>query len=35
MLFKDDKQALENFYAERAEVIKKFVIDAIVIKEKE
>jgi len=32
VLFKDDKIALEAFYAERAEVIKKFVIDAIVIK---
>ena len=32
VLFKDDLIALEAFYAERAEVIKKFVIDAIVIK---
>jgi TetR/AcrR family transcriptional regulator len=32
VLFKDDQVALEAFYAERAEVIKKFVIDAIVIK---
>lgn len=35
VVFKDDKQALETFYAERAEVIKKFVINAIIIKEKE
>ena len=33
VVFKDDKQALETFYSERAEVIKKFVIDAIVIRE--
>ena len=32
VLFKDNPQALEVFYAERAEVIKKFVINAIVIK---
>ncbi len=32
ILFKDDQVALDAFYAERAEVIKKFVIDAIVIK---
>ena len=32
VIFKDDQIALEAFYAERAEVIKKFVIDAIVIK---
>lgn len=32
VIFKDDAKALEAFYAERAEVIKKFVIDAIVIK---
>jgi AcrR family transcriptional regulator len=32
VVFKDDKQALETFYAERAGVIKKFVIDAVVIK---
>jgi TetR/AcrR family transcriptional regulator len=32
VLFKDDPIALEAFYAERAEVIKKFVINAIVIK---
>jgi AcrR family transcriptional regulator len=35
ILFKDEQKALEAFYAERAEVIKKFVIDAIVIKKKE
>lgn len=32
VVFKDDQKALEAFYAERAAVIKKFVIDAIVIK---
>lgn len=32
VLFKDDQVELEAFYSERAEVIKKFVIDAIVIK---
>jgi len=32
VLFKDNQQALEAFYAERAEVIKWFVINAIVIK---
>jgi len=32
VLFKDDQKALEAFYAERADVIKKFVINAIVIK---
>jgi AcrR family transcriptional regulator len=32
VIFKDDQKALEAFYKERAEVIKKFVIDAIVIK---
>ena len=32
VLFKDDQLALEAFYVERAEVIKKFVINAIVIK---
>lgn len=32
VMFKDDQKALEAFYAERAAVIKKFVIDAIVIK---
>lgn len=32
VFFKDDNQATEEFYAERADVIKKFVIDAIVIK---
>ncbi len=35
VVFKDDKQALENFYAERAEVIKKFVINAIVVNNEE
>jgi TetR/AcrR family transcriptional regulator len=30
VVFKDDKQALETFYAERSEVIKKFVINSIV-----
>jgi AcrR family transcriptional regulator len=32
VLFKDDQIALEAFYAERANVIKLFVINAIVIK---
>lgn len=32
VMFKDDPSGLEAFYAERAEVIKKFVINAIVIK---
>ena len=32
VLFKDDQKALETFYAERADVIKQFVINAIVIK---
>ncbi|BBE17288.1 transcriptional regulator, TetR family [Aquipluma nitroreducens] len=32
VLFKDDQVALNAFYVERADVIKKFVIDAIVIK---
>lgn len=32
VLFKDDQKALDAFYAERAEVIKQFVINAIVIK---
>ena len=31
VIFKENQQELEAFYAERAEVIKKFVIDAIVI----
>ncbi|MBA4407995.1 MAG: TetR/AcrR family transcriptional regulator [Bacteroidota bacterium] len=31
VVFKDDQKALDAFYAERAEVIKKFVINAIVI----
>lgn len=32
LIFKDDTKALENFYSERATVVKQFVIDAIVIK---
>lgn len=32
VIFKDDQEALETFYAERATVIKQFVINAIVIK---
>jgi len=32
VIFKDKDAELEAFYAERADVIKKFVIDAIVIK---
>lgn len=32
LIFKEDTKALETFYSERADVIKKFVIDAIVIK---
>lgn len=32
VIFKDDNKAMETFYTERAEVIKKFVIDAVVIK---
>jgi len=32
VIFKDDTKALEAFYKERADVVKKFVIDAIVIK---
>lgn len=32
VLFKDDQKALEAFYVERADVIKRFVINAIVIK---
>ena len=32
VLFKDNPQALEAFYGERADVIKQFVINAIVIK---
>lgn len=31
VMFKDDQNALETFYAERADVIKQFVINAIVI----
>ena len=34
VIFKDNQKELEAFYAERADVIKKFVIDAIVIKNK-
>jgi len=32
VIFRDDPKALEEFYTERAAVIKKFVIDSIVIK---
>ncbi|HZL08763.1 MAG TPA: TetR/AcrR family transcriptional regulator [Prolixibacteraceae bacterium] len=32
VMFKDDEKALEAFYAERADVIKQFVINAVVIK---
>jgi len=32
VMFRDDPDALEEFYTERAEVIKQFVINAIVIK---
>jgi AcrR family transcriptional regulator len=32
VIFKEDPVALEAFYAERAEVIKQFVINAVVIK---
>ncbi len=32
LIFKDDTNALENFYSERATIVKQFVIDAIVIK---
>lgn len=32
VLFKDDQEALNTFYHERADVIKQFVINAIVIK---
>lgn len=32
LVFKDDKEALEAFYSERADVIKKFIADAIVLK---
>jgi TetR/AcrR family transcriptional regulator len=35
VLFKDDQKALEAFYSERADVIKQFVINAIVINNKE
>lgn len=32
LIFKEDNQALAKFYAERATIVKQFVIDAIVIK---
>ncbi len=32
VVFKEDKKALDEFYSERADVIKQFVINAIVIK---
>jgi len=32
VMFKDDQKALEAFYFERADVIKQFVVNAIVIK---
>ncbi len=32
VIFKEDQNALEEFYAERATVIKQFIINAIVIK---
>lgn len=35
LLFRDDAEALDRFYAERATVIKQFVINAIVINNKE
>lgn len=31
LIFREDKEALEKFYTERATVVKQFVIDAIVI----
>jgi AcrR family transcriptional regulator len=31
VIFKENQQALDAFYAERAQVVKKFIIDAIVI----
>jgi TetR/AcrR family transcriptional regulator len=34
LIFKDDPKALEAFYAERADVIKQFVINAIVVNNK-
>lgn len=34
VIFKENQQELDAFYAERAEVIKKFVIDSIVINNK-
>lgn len=33
LVFKDDKQELTAFFNERADVVKKFVIDSIVIKQ--
>jgi len=32
VIFKDDQQAIENFYKGRAAVIKEFVVNAIVVK---
>jgi AcrR family transcriptional regulator len=32
ILFKDDQKALDAFYCERADIIKQFVINAVVIK---
>jgi len=32
ILFKDDQKALDTFYSERADIIKQFVINAVVIK---
>lgn len=33
LIFKDDQQAMSSFFNERAEVIKKFVIDSVALKE--
>lgn len=33
VIFKEDQQAIENFYRERATVIKQFVVNAIVVKQ--
>lgn len=33
VMFKEDQQAIENFYRERATVIKQFVVNAIVVKQ--
>lgn len=33
VMFKEDQQAIENFYRERATVIKQFVANAIVVKQ--